>query len=254
MIEYKRTQSQTVRSYTSAIRSVLKDDGVELNEDKFLLSSLTRACKLHNDRVRTRLPIQKAMMLELLKTVQQYCIQEINQPYLNALFQAMISTAYFGLFRVSEFTGGPHAIKAIDTHIADNKTKVLFVLCSSKTHGLYTKLQLVRISSRELGTGRNNNKAFCPYKLLNDYFLLRPTYDTPYEPLFIFRDRTPVTSSQFRSYLKFILNKAGFNEKLYGTHSLHSGRATDLLKFHIPVSTIKKIGRWSSNIVYTYLT
>ena len=42
-------RSQTIRSYISAIRSVLREDGFVLNEDKFLLASLTRACKLKND-------------------------------------------------------------------------------------------------------------------------------------------------------------------------------------------------------------
>ena len=46
-------QSSTIKSYLSAIRAVLKIDGTKLNEDLFLVSSLTRACKLSNDRVTT---------------------------------------------------------------------------------------------------------------------------------------------------------------------------------------------------------
>ena len=41
----QRRKSTTIRSYISAIKSVLRDDGEELNEDIFLLKSLTRACK-----------------------------------------------------------------------------------------------------------------------------------------------------------------------------------------------------------------
>ena len=63
LIEYKKVKSQTVKSYISAIKSVLYTYGkFKLNEDKFLLTSLTRACKLQNDTVRIRLPIKKSLL------------------------------------------------------------------------------------------------------------------------------------------------------------------------------------------------
>ena len=46
LIENKR-KSSTIRSYISAIRAVLANDGVTLNDDKVLLMSLTQACKLN---------------------------------------------------------------------------------------------------------------------------------------------------------------------------------------------------------------
>ena len=42
----KSRRSTTIRSYISAIRAVLREDGVTLNEDKYLLTSLTKACRL----------------------------------------------------------------------------------------------------------------------------------------------------------------------------------------------------------------
>ena len=65
MVEQKR-QSQTIKMYLSAIRAVLREDGVILNEDTYLLKSLTKACKYKNDCVRTRMPIQKSMLKVLL--------------------------------------------------------------------------------------------------------------------------------------------------------------------------------------------
>ena len=61
LIENNR-KSTTIRSYISAIKSVLQKDGVELNQDQFLLTSLTRACKLKNDRVQTKLPIRMRLL------------------------------------------------------------------------------------------------------------------------------------------------------------------------------------------------
>ena len=57
----------TIKSYISAIRAILLEVKVELKEDKFLLSSLTKACKLTNDHVRIRLPIKKGLLFIVLK-------------------------------------------------------------------------------------------------------------------------------------------------------------------------------------------
>ena len=47
-------QSTTLKSYFSAIKHVLKQDGYEWNDKKALLSSLVRGCKLQNDAVKIR--------------------------------------------------------------------------------------------------------------------------------------------------------------------------------------------------------
>ena len=56
-----------------------------------------------------------------------------------------------------------------------------------------------------------------------------------------------------RTVLKTILKRAGFNEKIYCTHSMHIGHCGDLLKMGFSVETIKKLGRWRSNAVFDYL-
>ena len=131
LIEYKKVQSQTMKSYISVIKTVLQDDGFELNEDRFALSALIWACHFRNDRVRARFPIKKLMCLELLYFLQQ------GQGYLAAAYMALFSTAYFGLLRVSEITltSSNHAVRVGDVHISQNKRKILLILHTSKTHG-----------------------------------------------------------------------------------------------------------------------
>ena len=73
------------------------------------------------------------------------------------------------------------------------------------------------------------------------------------EQFFVFLDRTPVLPHHFRAILKLALRLVGFKQDAYGVHSLRAGRAGDLLKLGFSVETIKKIGRWTSNAVYTYL-
>lgn len=62
LVETRKTQSSTARSYCSAIRTVLKMDDIEISDNSFLLSSLTRACKMKNDRLSVRLPIRKSLL------------------------------------------------------------------------------------------------------------------------------------------------------------------------------------------------
>ena len=141
-----KKQSQTIKSYISAVKVVLRDDGVTINEDKFLFNSLTRACKLKHDRVRTRLPINKGMLHVLLRRTRDHFNRE-GQRYLKHMYCALFATAYFGMFRVGELMSGGHPIRAVDVHIGKNKKKMLFILRSSKTHGECDKPQVVKIQN-----------------------------------------------------------------------------------------------------------
>ena len=110
-------KSSTVRSYVSAVKAVLLDIDIELNYNQFLIRSLTRACRLINDQVRTRLPIYKAMLhLILQETLHHYD----QQPYLASMYCALFTAAYYGLLRVGELTAGEHPIRAADVQIGIN--------------------------------------------------------------------------------------------------------------------------------------
>ena len=131
-------------------------------------------------------------MLQVLLKYTQNHFDRINQGYLKILYQTLFITAYFSLFRVSELTAGEHPILARDIHIADNKRKMLFILHSSKTHGLDALPQSVKISSTRakqsyLVYNRSSRKDMyysCPYEMLRTYVRRRPTYLIDSEPLF----------------------------------------------------------------------
>ena len=94
-------QSQTIRSYISAIKAVLRDDGLELNEDKYLLNSLTKACRYRNDKVQTRLPISNRLLDMILDETENHFLEK-GHVYLCHLYKALFATAYYGLLRVGE--------------------------------------------------------------------------------------------------------------------------------------------------------
>ena len=251
----EKKKGGTIRSYICAIKYVLREDGVILNEDKYLLMALTKACRLVNNQVKTRLPIQKGMLALLVKEVGKM-FEEKNQPYLSILYRTLFATAYFGLFRVGELTLGEHTVKAKDVHIGENKNKILFVLRSSKAHGKDGKPQSVKIESIPIKHQQRRcagELEFCPFQLLRDFVMERNTYDFDEEQFFVFRNGSPVTPVQLRKILKLALKRCGFKAHLYNTHSFRAGRGVDLLKAGIKLSVLKKIGRWKSNIVYSYL-
>ena len=174
-----------------------------------------------------------------------------NQPFLSSLYQALFSTMYYGLLRISEVSTGEHHILARDIHLADNKDKILLILRSSKTHNKGCKPQLVKISSVKK-TGIDNS-CQCPFMLLRRYAAIRGPYYSENEPFFILSDNRQVTATQVRSCLKLMIKSEGFDESLYDTHELRIGHSCDLLKYGVTVETIKKLGRWKSNTVFRYL-
>ena len=174
---------------------------------------------------------------------------------MSLLYRTLFSTAYFGLFRVSELTLSKHQVKARDVHIGINKDKILFILHSSKTHVKSMPPQMIKIKSTNHKKPNQNREDmnFCPYQLLRQYSQARGGYASDNEAFFIFRDRKLVTAYQFWTNLKMILRISGFQADFYGTHSLRSGRSCDLHNLGLSVETIKKLGRWKSNAVFCYL-
>ena len=259
----REVKSSTVKSYISAIKSVLRDDGESLNEDVYLLSSLTRACRYKNDKICTRLPIKKNLLCQLIVTIPNlYTAGE--QPYLVTLYQTMFLTAYFGLFRPGEITASPHCIKARDVHIGSNKRKLSFVLHTSKTHWKDVKLQIIKINGSEFDpTGKrlemssilkdNQQHLLCPFTMIKYFVDVCKQRISDDEEFFIFRDRSPVTAEHMHLVLKNSLQILGLDADLYNLHSFRIGHCGDLYDMGVSVETIKKLGRWKSSIVYNYL-
>ena len=245
----EKKKSSTIKSYVSAIKAVLHDNDIEVHEDTYLINSLTKACRLHQDRVSLRFTIQKGLLEIILKYTKNWFMSQ-GQVYNAHLYAAMFTTAYFGLFRIGELKASPHTVKACDVQIGDNKNKVLFILRSSKTHNRGDPPQLIKIGSTASTFSSNE---YCPFNLLRNYLACQKEARSYEENFFVFRDRSPVHPRHFRKVLKTVLSLAGFDSRPFSGHSFRGGRALDLLELGLSVETIKKMGRWRSNAVYNYL-
>ena len=123
--------------------------------------------------MKVRFPIQKGVLRLLLD---QIGTKFANQPYLEVLYSAMFSTAYYGLFRVGDICHGTHTILAKNVHIAQNKNKMLIYLESSKTHSKANQPQIVKISALKTvhtqGGANNLMTTYCPFTILRQYLTL----------------------------------------------------------------------------------
>ena len=245
----KECKSSTIKSYVSAIKAVVMNEGIHINENRFLLNSITRACSFRNDIAKTKLPIHKNLLGILLKQLEK-CYA--CQPYLRSLFMALFSTAYFGLFRIGELTKGDHPILAKDVHIGANKNKLMIILWTSKTHWKNVKPQIVKINSITANHATSKKNCHCPFELLKDFAVRRKSFKSTAEQFFVFHDRSPVTSVIFNRVLTKTVVACGFKAELYSGTSFRAGRALDLFEIGISVETIKKLGRWKSNAIYRY--
>ena len=158
-------------------------DRYNWDENKALLSSLVKSCKLQNDKVKIRLPIQKGLLEMILFEVERY--YSTPQPYLECLYKTIFLLAYYGMLRVGEITFSDHTVKAGHIHIADNKQKLMMVLYTSKTHGQESKPQRIKISvaAKEID---NKHRFFCPISSTITYMDIRGPYIEESDPFLPF--------------------------------------------------------------------
>ena len=249
----KGMQSTTIKSYVSAIKKTLLMDGYEWDDKLVLVRSLSRACSIVNDRVRTRLPIQCGLLEILLFETQRH-FRLKTQAYLEILYKTLFALSYYGLMRIGEVTKSPHVLKAKNVHLATNKDKLLLILYTSKTHHEGNRLQKIKITSnRNEKSGFYVHRNFCPFKLMRQYMRAQGGYDHEHEQFFIFRDGTPVTPLHARNLLKVLLTNLNLDNRLYGMHSFRIGRTTDLVKYNHSLDEVRRMGRWKSNVIYKYI-
>ena len=176
-----------------------------------------------------------------------------GQPYVGLLFSTIFLTMFFGLLRITEIADGPHVVKARDVHIGENKRKMLLILHSSKMHGPGMHPQMIKISAKTIIEHNKDRKLACPFELLQQYASVRGKYKHDSDKFFVLSDGEPVPATHIQKCLKNAIKESGFDHRFYGSHGLRAGRSCDLYQLGLSVETIKKLGRWKSNVVYRYL-
>ena len=162
-------QSATIKSYISVIKAVLYGMGIELNEDCYLLVSLTKACRLSNDKLHAKIPIQWSLFNAIIDKCDD--LEEQHQWYLTCMYRALFVISYYGMLWIGEVSTEDHPIKATEVHMGQNKQKLMIILRTSKMHNLFDKPQIIKISVIERprdvkGHQKILTRGSCPFKLV----------------------------------------------------------------------------------------
>ena len=193
------SQSSTLASYFSAIKSILRWDGYPWNEGEVVLGALIRGCRHTNDSIKTRLPIQRKLLEAILFEVERkFGGPDDPQPYLETLYKAIFSTAYYGLMRIGELAQGDHTVRAGDVSLGQNKDKILLMLYTSKTHSRRSGPQYIKISAVENKSNNNLVRFFCPFRLISSYSNMRGPCCGDDDAFFVYSDGSPVPLHNFR--------------------------------------------------------
>ena len=83
------------------------------------------------------------------------------------------------------------------------------------------------------------------------------TFPTPLavgaQPLFTFKDGSPLTRHSCLKHLRRFLHKAGYLPQDFNTHSFRIGAATSAAHSGLPVHQIKLLGRWKRKAYCRYI-
>lgn len=126
-----------------------------------------------------------------LLSYQIHCLLEVilfeteryysDQPYLETLYKAIFSLAYYGLTRIGELSlvgqHCRHTVKALNVHVTLNKNKFLIMLYSSKTRDKESMPQRIIITEDTTSKRKAKSaKFFCPFRLMRAFIKMRGGY------------------------------------------------------------------------------
>ena len=115
-----------------------------------------------------------------------------------------------------------------------------FKLHKTNKHGIYSA-KVECICSCDLG--------ICPVHIIYKFMKVRDGEygDDPHLPFLLRLNEMPIPQYAVNHLIKNLTIKMGLDPTLYSSHSLRSGRATDLARANKPAWFIKKWGRWRSD-------
>ena len=235
----KGESSSTVSSKLSAISWFHKLHNFNDPTASFVITRAVQGLKKAKPTIQTRLPIDRSLLhniISILPTI-------FSSTYDVTLSTAILLLMYHGCFRVGEllFSGSnKHSLCLENIHIQSNDSK--------------PQLQITLQSHKHKSTPTSfilpSSPLFCPVTATLNYSAIRPK--TP-GVFFIHKGGSPVQRTFLADLIKKSVKILGLNPDLFNTHSIRSGRATDLAREGVPESIIKATGRWSSDAFKKYI-
>ena len=207
----------------------------------FLVKKLLLGCQ-KNKSGDSRCPILPSMLYKLVDHI--HCVT--SDMYIQVMLRCMFLIAFHCFLRIGEYTMTqcPQHLLRINQFSLVSKggtCQAFLVIFDSFKHSNGRKVTL-RISS--------STSQYCPVKSLLRYLSIRGYSPGP---LFVFRNKVPVSSSFFYSKFKSIVGLSGYDHTKIKPHSLRIGAATTAASKGYSETQICAMGRWQSTAFKKYV-
>jgi site-specific recombinase XerD len=230
--------ASTIVAHISAFSFVHKMNKWTNPADSFVISRVLKRLQANKQP-----DARKPMTIELLSRI---CA---NLPYIGistyeaALFQCMFIVAFTAMLRVSEITSGNrcnHNIQFQYVSLSDNLVSIKLV---SYKHSNNPVTLLLKKS--------DNSSVVCPVLAIKKYLSYRTA---PRQgPFFVHSNGSAVSRATFNNRLKDSLMYSGDSTDHMSSHSFRIGGATHLAQRGFSDDEIKRLGRWKSNALVSYI-
>ena len=192
---------------------------------------------------KTRLPIDDKVLRQLCCALRKGCFNNHD----DALMMACLTVGFFGFLRCGEFTVNNSYDDTVnlgieDISLLDNRF-ILHLKGSKNDPYRQGKDLMIFATENEL----------CPKQALINYLHKRAELSITNSALFIDSQGLPLSRRYFIHLLRLLLQRLGFNDKLFSGHSLRKGSATTCGRLLIEDSLIRELGRWNSDTYNVYI-
>eukprot|EP00731_Ephydatia_muelleri_P017504 Em0010g602a len=189
-----------------------------------------------------RLPLTVEMLEQLLRLLDSDPLSRHDR----LMLKAALTFGFFGFLRVSEYTRNTSG--RFEPRIHPTRNDVSWV--KEGIHFLIKKTKTDQTGRGTIISMSYTHRTSCPVMALQADF--GNCTAQPRVVLFHFHTGRPLISRVIRAILKDLLLRCGYDTSKYNTHSLRIGAATAAAQAGLPLSTIQRLGRWSSTAYTTY--
>ena len=233
-------RSNTIRAHLSAIAYHHKIRHFPNPTDSFVISKLLLSFAKNDSNPKIRLPIQAALLHQILAHIPKLPIST----YEKHLFRALFNTMYHAALRVSEVTQShSHSHNLHLKHITITETPTL--ACTIK----FSSFKHSNKGSTSIKIEASPGK-YCPVRALQKYLTQRGTHSGA---LFIHENRDPLSRLTISDTLNSILTLLHKDPLKYNTHSFRIGKTSDLAQSGASNAQIALVGRWKSAAYTAYI-
>ena len=168
--------------------------------------------------------------------------------YMGQVYKAAYLIAFFSFLRISNLVphkASPHSPlrQLAREDVIFGPPELHIILKWSKTMQAKTVVRIIKLPQLPLSP-------LCPVNATRKLLKLAP--GTANSPLFQIKSKAqwhPLTDSQLRKHLKWIMQKLNMSQAGITFHSFRRSGATFVFNANVPMQNIKSHGTWTSNVV-----